>query len=106
MTTKSLPLLAYEFTCPPVAHVRPVWRFIIPSGVIDTNGDEKRLFGANLARVPLRLFRAKPLSTQNIISVQDKGTWSQATPAKRQTPAVRAFELIDIGGQNDQLSVW
>jgi len=38
----------------------------------DTIGDDKRLFGANLASVPLRLFRSKPLPTRNIILVQDK----------------------------------
>jgi len=53
--------------------------FSHPKWIKDTTGDEKRLFGANLASVPLRLFRAKPLPALNIISVQDKGRWSQAT---------------------------
>ena len=32
MTTKALPLLTQVFYCLPVAHVRPVWRFLIPCG--------------------------------------------------------------------------
>jgi len=45
----------------------------------DTTGYEERLFGANFASVWIRLFRSKPLPALNIILVQDKGRWSQAT---------------------------
>ena len=33
MTTKALPLLTSRFIRQPGAHIRPVWRFLIPSGV-------------------------------------------------------------------------
>jgi len=75
MTSKALQLLAYVFACPPIAHVRPVWGFH-PKWSKDTTGGERWLFWANLASVPLRHLRSKPLPTRNIITVQDKGRWS------------------------------
>jgi len=65
--------------------------FSHPKWSKDTTGDEERLFGANLASVPLRLLRSKPLPALNIILVQDKAAWSPCACDKAQTPAMPTF---------------
>jgi len=63
------------------------------------------LFGANLASVSIRLFRAKPLPALNIISVQDKAAWSPCACDKAQTPAMPTFVRCLLRGRNDLLCV-
>jgi hypothetical protein len=67
VTGISLPTCRTRSPCDAFSH--PKWSK-------DTNGDEKCLFGANLASVTLSDLRSKPLPALNIITVQDKAAWS------------------------------
>ncbi len=58
-------------------------------------------FSGELTSVPIHQFQPKLLHVENMILVQDKGTWSQTTCAEPQPPAVPTVYGSGLGGRID-----